>query len=389
LCTAAAAAVALAVVAASALAVPSTPRERPEASPGDARPPVLSAASVIALKRSQLAAIRSARPNPLQAARTLATADVAVLRAVARPAAGSPGAARHAARAAVDTVVGRMLPGASTASAPPVAEGRPVAAHAGAEAAADLLAERAALDGDGDAAPARVRPRGPGRWRPTPPAYAPPLEPAAGDRPTWLLRSGREVQPPPPPAAGGDEHAREVRRVHRVVETLTPAQRRVARRWSGGPGTVTPAGLWNEIALDLASEHRMPGPPLARLLALLNAAQEDAFTAAWAAKYAHWRERPVTAVRRLLQRGWLPLIETPPFPSYVSGHAAVSGAASVVLAGAFPGRAAYLRRLAVEAAHSRVLGGIHFPSDDAAGLRLGRRVGALALERRGRVLDEG
>ena len=77
---------------------------------------------------------------------------------------------------------------------------------------------------------------------------------------------------------------------------------------------------------------------------------------------------------------WLPLIVTPPFPSYVSGHSTTSGAAATVLAGYFPGQAAELTAMAEEAAISRLYGGIHFRSDNEEGLVLGRRVGAVSLQ---------
>ena len=70
---------------------------------------------------------------------------------------------------------------------------------------------------------------------------------------------------------------------------------------------------------------------------------------------------------------------TPPFPSYVSGHSSTSGAASTVLAAFFPADATRLRAMAEEAAVSRLYGGIHYRSDNEAGLALGRRVGGVAL----------
>jgi membrane-associated phospholipid phosphatase len=87
----------------------------------------------------------------------------------------------------------------------------------------------------------------------------------------------------------------------------------------------------------------------------------------------------VTAIRRELDPGWLPYIATPPFPSYVSGHSTTSGAAAEVLARFFPSQARRLGGLAEEAAVSRLYGGIHFRSDNEAGLMLGRKVGRVAI----------
>jgi membrane-associated phospholipid phosphatase len=89
----------------------------------------------------------------------------------------------------------------------------------------------------------------------------------------------------------------------------------------------------------------------------------------------------VTAIRRQLDSAFLSYIATPPFPSYVSGHSTTSGAASTVLAARFPDAARRLRAWADEAAVSRLYGGIHFRSDNEAGLVLGRKVGRVAAKR--------
>jgi membrane-associated phospholipid phosphatase len=112
-----------------------------------------------------------------------------------------------------------------------------------------------------------------------------------------------------------------------------------------------------------------------------NTAQADAFIACWDAKYTYWSERPVTAIRRELDPSFLSYIATPPFPSYVSGHSTISGAASTVLAARFPDAARRLRAWADEAAVSRLNGGIHFRSDNEAGLLLGKRIGRVAVTR--------
>ena len=107
----------------------------------------------------------------------------------------------------------------------------------------------------------------------------------------------------------------------------------------------------------------------------------DALVACWQAKFEHWSVRPVNVIREKLDPDFLPWLFTPLFPSYVSGHAAVSGAAAEVLAAFFPAQADEWRAAADEAAMSRLYGGIHFRSDNEEGLQLGRRVGRRVLER--------
>jgi membrane-associated phospholipid phosphatase len=107
----------------------------------------------------------------------------------------------------------------------------------------------------------------------------------------------------------------------------------------------------------------------------------DAFIACWHTKYKWWTVRPITVIRERHDPGFLSHLITPPFPSYVSGHATASAAAEVVLAHFFPERADWLRAQAEEAAESRLLGGIHYRSDNEAGLELGREVGRRAVQR--------
>ena len=102
----------------------------------------------------------------------------------------------------------------------------------------------------------------------------------------------------------------------------------------------------------------------------------DAMIAAWDSKAAYDRPRPSAVHARLSTA-----IRNPPTPSYPSAHAVAAGAASEVLAYIYPGRAAHFRAKAEEAARSRVLAGVSYPSDVEAGLALGRKVATLAIER--------
>jgi membrane-associated phospholipid phosphatase len=182
---------------------------------------------------------------------------------------------------------------------------------------------------------------------------------------------------------GSPRYSDEVREVYDVSRGLTDEQKRIADFWADGAGTATPPGHWNEIALDLIRSRRLGAAAAARVLATLNTAQADAFIACWDAKFTYWSERPVTAIRRDIDPGWLSYIPTTPFPSYVSGHSTTSEAASEVLAAYFPDAAGRLRAWAKEAAVSRLYGGIHFRSDNDSGLALGRQVASVAIQRYG------
>ena len=166
-----------------------------------------------------------------------------------------------------------------------------------------------------------------------------------------------------------------------INATLTPEQLAIAKFWVDGHGSVTPAGHWNQIAIDKALKAGLDDATTARLFAQLNIAEADAFIAVWDVKYHYWTARPITAAKSLLGKQLKTPILTPPFPSYVSGHAAFSGAAAAVLGAYFLADAGELERMGQEAAMSRLFGGIHFRHDNEDGLTLGRKVAAKVLAR--------
>jgi len=326
----------------------------------------------------ELDAIAAHRTNPPRASRALAHLSAAMYVAALPAGQGQTDAVAGAA----STVLAHFYPDEAIridALADQLADVESKA-FAGGRLAGRLLIARARSDG-ADAVWTGTPPEGPGPWVPTPPGYIhPPLEPLAGSWRTWNLRSGAEFRPGPPPAYGTPQFLAERTEVHAVSQNLTAEQKRIADFWADGAGTFTPPGHWNAIAIDLIEAARWPTLREALLFVTTNTAQADAFIACWDAKYAYWTLRPVTAIRRLIDPDWLSYIVTPPFPSYVSGHSSTSGAASTVLARFFPDRAGQLNAMAEEAAISRLYGGIHFRSDNEAGLELGRRVGEVALQ---------
>jgi membrane-associated phospholipid phosphatase len=337
----------------------------------------------------QLQEIASHRMNPPRAARGLALVSVAMFRAER---AAERGRARAAIAGAASTVLGYLFPDAGdrVRELAVQAAGSNQAGLRLGNRIGTLVVERARADRSDSVWTGQV-PSGDEFWVPTPPAFlASPLEPLAGTWRPWNVSSVVALRPGPPPRPGGAEFERELLEVWNISRSLTDEQRRIADFWADGAGTVTPPGHWNAIALDLVRRHGIPARSAARLFATMNTAQADAFICGWDAKYAYWSLRPVTAIRTQLQADWSSYITTPPFPAYVSGHSATSGAASEVLARFFPNHPAEVRAMAEEAAVSRLYGGIHFRSDSEVGLTLGRAVGAraLAASRTGRLWAE-
>jgi membrane-associated phospholipid phosphatase len=194
------------------------------------------------------------------------------------------------------------------------------------------------------------------------------------------MPTGAALRPEPPPAVGSAALRAEAVEVLARSRNLTTYREQAALFWSAGQGTALPAGQWNEIALEEIRRSPLTLPEEVRLLAALNMALADAGVAAWDAKYTYWQPRPVNVIHDLgLAKRWRPLLETPVFPSYVSGHSTYSAAAAEVLAYAFPEDAELFRTKAREAAMSRIDGGIHFRSDVEVGLQMGEQIGELAV----------
>jgi membrane-associated phospholipid phosphatase len=237
---------------------------------------------------------------------------------------------------------------------------------------------------DGAEKPCNKRaPGGPPRyWAPPPGSVANPVQPCAGEWKTWAMTSGSQFRPGPPPAFGSPEFLAQAREVVAAKNALTEEQKKAATFWAGGQGTPLPAGVWMNVLLAYLRDRVPTEPQAERTLALAAVAMSDAGVASWDAKYAYWDPRPENGVRDSgIDKNWEPYIETPFFPSYVSGHATYSGAAAEVMTYLFPDDAAEFNAKADEASNSRMWGGIHWRADNEVGLAVGRQVGALVVER--------
>src|SRR5262245_47696633 len=201
-------------------------------------------------------------------------------------------------------------------------------------------------------------------------ASSPPsdVEPLAGRWKTWVLSSGSQLRlPPPPDQAATEAELHQLRAL--AGQRDAAALDRIGFWDSGAPGY-----RWNGILADELSKHNLAGATTSRHVALMQVAIYDATIAAWDSKYTYRRPRPSTIDSTLVAA-----IATPRSPSYPSEHAAVAGAASRVLAYLFPDDAQTLTPRGLEAARSRELAGVQFPSDTTAGLELGRKVADLVI----------
>jgi hypothetical protein len=381
---------------------------------------------VVQWNQAVLAAVRAERPSVGFLTRDLAIVHTAIYDAVntidhtggafrvraKAPAGASPVAAAAAAglftASALFPTDAALFQSTFRASLAGVPEGR---AKDDGIAVGRFVAERTLSSRVTDGANAVVSPpdgTDPGEWRPAPPAFAPAQTPQWQFVMPFALKKGSQFRPPAPPALTGAEYAaalHETEEVGRADSAVrTPQQTEVARFWEGRGGTVNVPGYWNLIAESAAQSKGNTLDQDARLFAEVNVALADAAIAQFDAKYTYDRWRPVTAIRLADQDGnpatasdtsWLPLLNTPPNPSYVSGHATFSAAAATVLADLFgtdrvafdltsedtPGVTHSFRTFAAaaaEAGNSVVWGGTHFRFDVTEGRELGNSVGAMA-----------
>jgi len=124
----------------------------------------------------------------------------------------------------------------------------------------------------------------------------------------------------------------------------------------------------------------------------------DSFIACWDEKYRSNRIRPETAIRNLLDVNWKPLLQTPPFPEYLSGHSCISATSATILTkyigdnfrytdtvevtyGLQPRSFQSFQQAAAEAGISRFYGGIHFMDAIDNGRNQGLKVGDWVLQK--------
>ena len=185
-----------------------------------------------------------------------------------------------------------------------------------------------------------------------------------------VLKSGDQFRPPAPPDFAND--MQEIKNFKLDFQTM-----HTALHWANLSGV----DIWTQLASQKIFENRLDRntPACTRIYATLHVAIHDAAIAIMDAKYAYWGIRPFQ-----YDTTYKPLIFTPPFPGYPSGHATASSTAATVLAYFFPADAEFFSKTAKECADSRFFGGIHFQTDNKVGLEMGKALGSYVVQMRGK-----
>lgn len=213
----------------------------------------------------------------------------------------------------------------------------------GRQVAAKILNWRA---NDGWAVPQSFTPPAlPGVWQPTPPTHAPAAFVQAGDSMPFALPSPYYYLPRRPPELDSQEYAdavNETKAIGGVHSTVRTAEQTLqARLWASVGFKEHWGGIWNSVARNLARDRNLSLIESTRLFALLNVAMQDGVQTAQASKYVYQVWRPVHAIQRAdedmnpatdADPMWMPLLPTPPYPSYAGNMACIGAASARALA---------------------------------------------------------
>jgi hypothetical protein len=254
-----------------------------------------------------------------------------------------------------------------------------------------------------------LAPEGDGLWVPTPRLNGDPqpaMQPYWGNNRTFLPSSVEACASSAPPVYSEDPDSAfyaEAMEVYQTSQNLTQEQTDIALFWADDPGrTATPPGHSIAILTQILEQQHATLALSAEAYGRMSIAVADAFIGCWHTKYIHNLVRPVTYIQRLMDENWMPIVNTPPFPEYPSGHSVQSGAAVAVLAGMFGEEYSFtdhthdalglasrtfdsFPEMANEAAMSRLYGGIHYGAAIELGLEqgtcIGERVNSLIFRR--------
>ncbi|WP_276480327.1 vanadium-dependent haloperoxidase [Paraflavitalea pollutisoli] len=254
-------------------------------------------------------------------------------------------------------------------------------------------------DGYKNASRPYVVPTGPGKWKPTPPAFGAPATPYWGENRPIVKGSLTNTQAPAPIAYSTDPQSpfyKMVKKVYDVSQGLTTDQINMAFYWRDVPGVSSP-GHWLSILLQTLQKKQVSMAKAALAYALSGAAGNDALISCFQVKYQYNQVRPITYIHEVIGiTTWNPTLATPAHPEYPSAHSALSGGTATVLESLFPGVHSitdhtydYLNfgartyssftAVAKEAAQSRLYGGIHYEQSNDAGLQQGFKTGENVL----------
>jgi hypothetical protein len=248
----------------------------------------------------------------------------------------------------------------------------------------------------------------PGTWKPTPPAYMDAIEPHWNKIRPFAIDSATQFKPKPPTTFSIQKNSQfyqEALEVYNTGKGLTEEQRSIASFWDCNPFVmnvrghvmfatkkISPGGHWMNITRVTCTQKKADFAASAEAYVRVAISLIDGFISCWDEKYRSKVIRPETYINQYIDENWTPLLQTPPFPEYTSGHSVISSSAAVALTDLFGDNFAFtdstelefgltarsfksFKEASEEAAVSRLYGGIHYRPAIDQGIVEGRALG--------------
>ncbi len=248
----------------------------------------------------------------------------------------------------------------------------------------------------------------PDSWQPTAPDYMPAVEPHWNKIRPFVMDSAAHFKPQLATAfdsSATSDFYKEAIEVYNIVKDIDEEKLLIARFWDDNPNIsytkghvtyfqqkLTPPGHWVSITSSAIRKNKLDMMEAAETYVMVTTALADGFISCWDAKYAYNSIRPDTYIERYIDPDWDPILQTPPFPEFPSGHSVISAAAATVLTHKFGDSYAFVdstqlaiglpvrkfnsfNEAAYEVGESRIYGGIHFRPACDLGAEQGKAVG--------------
>ncbi|TRX04212.1 vanadium-dependent haloperoxidase [Flavobacterium gawalongense] len=259
----------------------------------------------------------------------------------------------------------------------------------------------------------------PGRWQPTPPAYMDAVEPHWGEIRTLVLDSASQFKPVPALSFSLEKKSpffKEVQEVYDISKEMikkgdNSEEIKIAQFWDCNPYVsvsqghmmfakkkITPGGHWMGIVQIACRKSNADFAKTVFAYTKTSIGIFEGFISCWDEKFRSNVVRPETVINQNIDENWKPLLQTPPFPEYSSGHSVVSNSSATVLTSVFGDNFAFVDdtelqfglpkrtftsfdAAAKEAAMSRFYGGIHYKAAIINGIGQGKNVGDFIVKK--------
>lgn len=247
-----------------------------------------------------------------------------------------------------------------------------------------------------------------GSWYPTPPGFFAPVEPYFNTVRAFTLDSCTQFKPAPPIVFSSNKNSAFYKLMQDCYKEgihLSKEHQEIAAFWDCNPFAlqdnghmlvgmkkISPGAHWLGITGIACQQANLDFAKTLKIHTAVALGLMDGFISCWDEKFRSNRIRPETAIRKYIDHTWKPLLQTPPFPEYLSGHSTISSASAVILTHYFGDNFSYtdtveeryglparkfssFQEAAIEAGLSRFYGGIHFMDAIDNGRKQGLQVG--------------